>query len=249
MQELGLAYAWQQADLVSKSIAIVLIIMSVLSWSVIVVKALQLIRFNAIKRSAQGFWRANTFQDGVEGLGGATKHNPFRELAIAGHAANAHQYERNSELHQRFDLSDWLARCLKEVLDDHVAKLQSGLAILASIGSTAPFVGLFGTVWGIYHALKMIGITGEASLGQVAGPVGESLIMTAFGLFVAIPAVLGYNAIARNNKGAVHQLSRFAHDLHAFFLTGARVNPVQTGPQSPPEAKVMMMATKHGGKA
>lgn len=248
MQELGLAYAWQQADAVSKSIAVVLVIMSVMSWSVILVKAFQLVRFNAIKRRAQGFWRANTFQEGVNNLDGEAKPNPFRELAIAGHAANAHQYDRSSQLHKLFDLSDWLARCLKEVLDDHVAKLQSGLAILASIGSTAPFVGLFGTVWGIYHALKTIGVTGEASLGQVAGPVGESLIMTAFGLFVAIPAVLGYNAIARHNKGAVHQLSRFAHDLHAFFLTGSRVNHNHTA-QSQPESNVMMMAAKPGSKA
>lgn len=249
MQELGMAYAWQQADYVSKSIAIVLVIMSVLSWMVIVIKAFQLMRLNGMKRRALGFWRANSFKEGVESLGGVAKNNPFSELAIAGHAANEHQYDRSSELHRRFDLSDWLARCLKEVLDDHVAKLQSGLAILASIGSTAPFVGLFGTVWGIYHALKMIGISGDASLAQVAGPVGESLIMTAFGLFVAIPAVLGYNAVARNNKSAVHQLSRFAHDLHAFFLTGARVNLEQASTQPRPETKLSVMTTKQGSNA
>ncbi len=234
MQEFGLAYAWQQADYVSKSTAVMLIIMSVLSWTVMAVKGLQAYRARKMQRNAQMFWHASSFQEGVSGLGDP-QHNAFYALAIAGHAANAHQHQHSSELHQRFDLSDWLARCLKEVLDEHIAKLQAGLAILASIGSTAPFVGLFGTVWGIYHALKTIAASGDTSLSQVAGPVGESLIMTAFGLFVAIPAVLGYNALARNNKGAVHQLSRFAHDLHAFFLTGARVNLAT--PTSPGQAQ------------
>lgn len=248
MQEFGLAYAWQQADYVSKSTAIVLVIMSVLSWSVMIVKALQAYRTKRMLRKAQTFWHASSFNEGVSSLG-ESKNNAFHALAIAGHAANAHQHERNSELHHRFDLSDWLARCLKEVLDDHIAKLQSGLAILASIGSTAPFIGLFGTVWGIYHALKAIAATGDASISQVAGPVGESLIMTAFGLFVAIPAVLGYNGLARNNKGAAHQMSRFAHDLHAFFLTGARVNLATPESQTQAQDKVRPMVAAQRGNA
>lgn len=224
MQELGMSYAWAQADGVSRSIAVILLIMSVLSWSVIVVKTFQLLRLRSMTLRARScFWHASSFQEGVEALG-PQQDNPFVELSIAGHAADSHRFRRSSELHTQFDLSDWLARCLKDVLDDRIARMHSGLAILASIGSTAPFVGLFGTVWGIYHALKVIGISGDASLAQVAGPVGESLIMTAFGLFVAIPAVLGYNALARRNKAVIHQLNRFAHDLHAFFLTGARVN-------------------------
>ncbi|MBD1554627.1 MotA/TolQ/ExbB proton channel family protein [Pseudomonas sp. C2L11] len=224
MQELAMNDAWAQADVVSRSIAVALLTMSVLSWSVIVAKALQLLRLRSMTlRARTRFWHANSFQEDVQALG-AARDNPYVALSIAGHAADAHRYQRSSELHTQFDLSDWLARCLKDVLDDRVAHMQPGLAILASIGSTAPFVGLFGTVWGIYHALQVIGISGDASLAQVAGPVGESLIMTAFGLFVAIPAVLGYNAVARRNKAAVHQLNRFAHDLHAFFLTGARVS-------------------------
>ncbi len=248
MQEIGLAYAWQQADFVSKSIAIVLIGMSVVSWAVILLKFGQLLRLKSQKRKALNFWHASSFVEGVERLGSSKQKSPFRELAIAGHAADAHQYHHSSQLHQRFDLSDWLARCIKEVLDDHVAKLQAGLAVLASIGSTAPFVGLFGTVWGIYHALKVIGISGDASLAQVAGPVGEALIMTAFGLFVAIPAVLGYNAIARQNKGTVHQLSRFAHDLHAFFLTGARVNLEHETTTENHSSNVATMSAKKGGQ-
>jgi biopolymer transport protein ExbB len=107
-------------------------------------------------------------------------------------------------------------------MDDIITHLQAGLTILASIGSTAPFVGLFGTVWGIYHALIGIGHTGQVSIDHVAGPVGESLIMTAFGLFVAIPAVLGYNALTRANHGLATRLNRFAHGIHAYFVTGAR---------------------------
>ena len=122
------------------------------------------------------------------------------------------------------DVSDWITRCLKDTMDDAVAKMQSGLAVLASIGSTAPFVGLFGTVWGIYHALLTIGATGQTSIDAVAGPVGEALIMTAFGLFVAIPAVLGYNALTRANKAIVTKLNRFAHGLHAFFVTGTQLS-------------------------
>jgi biopolymer transport protein ExbB len=250
MQEMGLAYAWQQADYVSRSIAIILILMSALSWGVMLFKVIHLLRLNASKRRGMRFWHANSFSEGLEALG-AAPCNPFLDLAAAGLAADEHHNQRSSELHQRFDPSDWLARCLKEVLDEHVARLQSGLAVLASIGSTSPFVGLFGTVWGIYHALKTIGLSGEASLAQVAGPVGESLIMTAFGLFVAIPAVLGYNALARQNKALVHQMSRFANDLHAFFLTGARLNIAQglaSGQKPSAEAAMVQLALKKAGE-
>ena len=102
--------------------------------------------------------------------------------------------------------------------------MQSGLAILASVGSTAPFIGLFGTVWGIYHALIAIGTSGQSTIDKVAGPIGEALIMTALGLAVAIPAVLGYNALVRGNKSILTRLNSFAHDLHAYFVTGARVS-------------------------
>ena len=128
------------------------------------------------------------------------------------------------QLHDALDLSEWVTRSLRNSIDDIAAKMQAGLAVLASVGSTAPFVGLFGTVWGIYHALLAIGLNGQASIDKVAGPVGESLIMTALGLAVAIPAVLGYNALVRGNKSVSGKLNRFAHDLHAYFVTGARVN-------------------------
>ena len=114
---------------------------------------------------------------------------------------------------------------LRNSIDESTARLQSGLAVLASVGSTAPFVGLFGTVWGIYHALMAISAAGQATIDKVAGPIGEALIMTALGLAVAIPAVLGYNALVRGNKAMLNKLNRFAHDLHAYFVTGSRVRP------------------------
>jgi len=132
-------------------------------------------------------------------------------------------------LHDSLDVSDWVTRCLRNAMDEFTATLQSGLAILASVGATAPFVGLFGTVWGIYHALLSIGLSGQSTIDKVAGPVGEALIMTALGLAVAIPAVLGYNALVRGNKYILSKLNSFAHDLHAYFVTGARVSPAPVG--------------------
>jgi biopolymer transport protein ExbB len=144
-----------------------------------------------------------------------------------------HHRDTSTHLHDTLDISDWVTRALRNTLDDIKGRLQSGLAILASVGSTAPFVGLFGTVWGIYHALLAIGVAGQASIDKVAGPIGESLVMTALGLAVAIPAVLGYNALVRGNKSVLHKQSRFAHDLHAYFVTGARVRAtVQRAPVS-----------------
>ncbi|MGL4668213.1 MAG: MotA/TolQ/ExbB proton channel family protein, partial [Saezia sp.] len=129
------------------------------------------------------------------------------------------------QLHDHLSLSDWMTRMLRNTLDTISSRLSRGLAILASVGSTAPFVGLFGTVWGIYHALMSLSGAGVSSIDKVAGPIGEALIMTAFGLAVAIPAVLGYNALTRANKTVQGKLRHFAHDLHAMFLTGARVCP------------------------
>ncbi|KAH0439520.1 hypothetical protein KCU90_g3097, partial [Aureobasidium melanogenum] len=201
--------------------------MSVMSWSVIAIKGWNVMRLNRLTKNAeQQFWHSDDLADGVKKLGGGSstpQDNPFLALALSGQEAADHHHQTQPHLHDRMDVSDWVTRCLKDTMDDSVARMQSGLAILASIGSTAPFVGLFGTVWGIYHALLAIGASGQSSIDQVAGPVGEALIMTAFGLFVAIPAVLGYNALTRANKAIVAKLSRFAHGLHAFFVTGARI--------------------------
>ena len=226
MQNYGIAHVWAQGDFVTRGIALALLIMSVLSWCVIVVKGWNVMRLNRLTKNAErAFWHSDDFADGVKNLGRGTREdNPFLALALSGQEAAEHHHQTQPHLHDRMDVSDWITRCLKHTMDDAVAKMQSGLAVLASIGSTAPFVGLFGTVWGIYHALLTIGATGQTSIDAVAGPFGEALIMTAFGLFVAIPAVLGYNALTRANKAIVTKLNRFAHGLHAFFVTGTQLS-------------------------
>ena len=233
MQNYGLAHVWAQGDFVTRGIALALLIMSVMSWSVIIVKSWNVMRLNRLTKNAEkAFWHSDDFADGMKKLGRDTSspaENPFLALALSGQEAADHHHQTQPHLHDRMDVSDWVTRCLKDTMDESVARMQSGLAVLASIGSTAPFVGLFGTVWGIYHALLSIGAAGQSSIDQVAGPVGEALIMTAFGLFVAIPAVLGYNALTRANKAVVSKLSRFAHDLHAFFVTGARLSSTKRG--------------------
>ena len=220
--QFGLANVWAQGDLVTKSVAVLLLLMSLASWMVIIVKTLDLMKYQRIAKNAEGFWHTEDFQAGLTTLG-ADPTNPFRQLALEGREATLHHRNTKAHLHDTLDVSDWVTRTLRNCIDEFTGKLQSGLAILASVGSTAPFVGLFGTVWGIYHALLAIGAAGQATIDKVAGPIGESLIMTALGLAVAIPAVLGYNALVRGNKGVLQKLRRFAHDQHAYFVTGARV--------------------------
>ena len=221
--QFGLANVWSQGDLVTKSVAALLLIMSLASWMVIIIKTLDLLKYKRIAKKAEAFWQSEDFKGGLNKLG-ADPANPFRRLALDGREATLHHQSAKARLHDALDMSDWITRTLRNSMDEFTGKLQSGLAILASVGSTAPFVGLFGTVWGIYHALLSIGAAGQATIDKVAGPIGESLIMTALGLAVAIPAVLGYNALVRGNKGVLQKLSRFAFDLHAYFVTGARVN-------------------------
>ena len=235
--QFGLAHVWSQGDIVTKSVAILLLLMSLASWTVIFIKLLDLRRLSAQASATESFWHSADFADGLACFD-ADPANPFRQLALAGREASAHIQHKDGQarpqLHDTLNLSDWVTRCLRHSLDDISANMQSGLAVLASVGSTAPFVGLFGTVWGIYHALLAIGLNGQASIDKVAGPVGESLIMTALGLAVAIPAVLGYNALVRGNKSVIGKLNRFAHDLHAYFVTGARVgSPGQASASTP----------------
>lgn len=220
--QLGLVTLWTQGDWVTKSVALLLLLMSVASWIVILIKALDIFKYKALAQRTETFWHSADFATGLQGLG-AQQGNPFVQMATAGREATAHHRNTQTQLHDTLDISDWISRTLRNSIDDSTARFQSGLAVLASVGSTAPFVGLFGTVWGIYHALMGIGASGEATIDKVAGPVGEALIMTALGLAVAIPAVLGYNALVRGNKSILTKLNRFAHDLHAYFVTGARV--------------------------
>ena len=226
----GIASLWAQGDWVIKSIAILLLIMSVLSWTVMAVKAVQLMRQRRRARMvSEQFWHAQSFNEALSALGDA-RRNPFRQLAEEARDAVEHHAQHRSDLHAQLNISDWLTSCLRRAIENATAQLQAGLAVLATIGSTAPFIGLFGTVWGIYHALIAIGVSGQASIDKVAGPVGEALVMTAFGLFVAIPAVMGYNALTRANKALAMGLSSFAHDLHAYFITGSRLRSRDSAP-------------------
>lgn len=225
----GLFFLWTQGDLVTRTVAVLLLTMSLASWMVILVKALGLRQTHKEAKATEDFWLAGDFSEGLKKLGGDAE-NPFRQLAVAGFEADAHLQRQDNKPHLKdsLDLNDWVTRCLRSAIDEATVQLQTGLAVLASVGSTAPFVGLFGTVWGIYHALLAIGMSGQSTIDKVAGPIGESLIMTALGLAVAIPAVLGYNALVRGNKGVIVKLNRFAYDLHALLVTGSRVGSSST---------------------
>ena len=220
--QFGLMHVWQQGDFVTKAVALLLVGMSLASWIVILVKAFDIVRYKRMARRSGDFWHSEDFATALDKLG-KDDSNPFRVLALEGREAAAHHRNTKAHLHDALDVSDWITRALRNTIDEFTARLQTGLAILASVGSTAPFIGLFGTVWGIYHALMSIGSAGQATIDKVAGPIGEALIMTALGLAVAIPAVLGYNALVRGNKAILAKLGRFAHDLHAYYVTGARV--------------------------
>ena len=228
----GLVNVWMQGDWVTRGVALMLLGMSLASWIVILLKGMDIFRYKRLASGVETFWHSADFAEGLAKLGHQAD-NPFRQLALEGRQAAAHvRHEHGAaraELHDDLDVSDWISRCLRNSIDDTTARLQTGLAILASVGSTAPFIGLFGTVWGIYHALMSIGAAGQATIDKVAGPIGEALIMTALGLAVAIPAVLGYNALVRGNKHILARLNRFAHDLHAYLVTGARVRSGGSG--------------------
>jgi biopolymer transport protein ExbB len=220
--QLGLVNVWTQGDGVTKTVALILLAMSLASWMVIVVKALDVLNYKRLAKNAKAFWHCEDLPAGLTQLGGDAS-NPFKQLALTGREATTHHRNSQAQLHDTLNASDWITSNLRHSIDASTARLQSGLAILASVGSTAPFVGLFGTVWGIYHALLAIGLSSQSTIDKVAGPIGEALIMTALGLAVAIPAVLGYNALVRGNKFILSELARFAHDLHAYFVTGAPV--------------------------
>jgi biopolymer transport protein ExbB len=226
--QFGLANLWSQGDIVIRSVAVLLLLMSLASWTVIIVKTLDVLKYRRVSRAAGDFWHSEGFAAGLGKLG-SDPADPFHQLAQQGREAMLHHRNTKAHLHDALDISDWVTRSLQNTIDEFTGRLQAGLAVLASVGSTAPFVGLFGTVWGIYHALLSIGAAGQASIDKVAGPIGEALIMTALGLAVAIPAVLGYNALVRGNKGVLQKVNRFAHDLHAYFVTGARVSAQAAG--------------------
>ena len=220
--QFGLMHVWAQGDSVTRTVFVILALMSVTSWCVIIIKSLGILRTKGQAKKVPDFWHASDLESAIDSLG-ASGDNPFCAIAEEGRGAAAHYRATTPQLHDSLDLSDWVRSALNHSIDNATSRLQAGLVVLASVGSTAPFVGLFGTVWGIYHALMSIGMAGQASIEKVAGPIGEALIMTGFGLAVAIPVVLGYNMLVRGNKAILARLTRFSHDLHALYVTGARV--------------------------
>jgi biopolymer transport protein ExbB len=220
--QLGLVHFWQQGDLVTHATAILLLLLSVGSWALIVGRFARQLRINlACDRAPEAFWQARNLNDALAAIEAADRTGLFARMARAGaHARDS--YDSASSLGAGVSLSEALTRSLRNRMLEAQASLETGLTFLASVGSTAPFIGLFGTVWGIYHALIALSGSTSVVLDKVAGPVGEALIMTAAGLFVAIPAVLAYNALTRANRLVLAQLDGFAHDLHAWFATGAR---------------------------
>jgi len=212
----GLEAMWKQGDFVSKGTMIILVIMSMGTWYIAIVKFWEQAKLFKQFRSVQaGFWQAGSVQEGINGL---KDGSAYRFIADSGVKATQHHEGR---LLEQIDLNTWITMSIQRAVDNVTSRLQDGLAFLATVGSTAPFVGLFGTVWGIYHALTAIGIAGQASIDKVAGPVGEALIMTAIGLAVAVPAVLLYNWLVRRNKVALEQLRNFGADLHMVLMGGA----------------------------
>ncbi len=211
----GLGALWGAGDFIARGTLIVLALMSASTWYILITKLLEQSQLLRQARSANlSFWKANSVTAGIETL---PAKSPFHAVAATGIGALEHH---EGSLVESIDLNTWVTLSIQRVVDQIISRLQGGLAVLATVGSTAPFIGLFGTVWGIYHALVAIGIAGQASIDKVAGPVGEALIMTALGLATAVPAVLGYNWLVRRNKLAVEKLRGFANDLHSVLISG-----------------------------
>ena len=229
----GITGLWAQSDTVGHGVFVILAIMSLYSWYVMLTKWFDQreLKKNAVQAD-KDFWAASSLQDGMSRLKG--EDNGFRALVKDGLQSMEHHERNKGRLTETIDLHDWVSSHIQRRVDELNSELAQGMAVLASVGSTAPFVGLFGTVWGIYHALITIAKSGSASIEKVAGPVGESLIMTAIGLAVATPAVLGYNYLMRRNKDIQERVNYFAHDLHQALLSGARV--ATTKPAAPAAA-------------
>lgn len=210
----GVGALWAQSDLVAKAVLAILAIMSMGSWYVIVTKLLEQMRMGRQAREVDNeFWNEGSVQAGTARL---AEGSPFRFIADAG----VHATRKHDGLRGKVDFADFVDLCIHRATERVHRRLSNGMSLLATVGSTAPFVGLFGTVWGIYHALTAIGIAGQASIDKVAGPVGESLIMTAIGLAVAVPAVLGYNWLLRRNITVMDDVREFSGELHSVILAG-----------------------------
>ena len=214
----GLAALWGQGDFISRGTLVILVGMSLYSWFLILTKLWDQTRMlRQARQASRNFWTGASLADGLQKLTGS--NNTYRSLVENAINASSHH---EGKLTDKVPLTDWISGNLQRSVDRMNNDLQGGLSFLASVGSVAPFVGLFGTVWGIYHALIAIGVAGQASIDKVAGPVGEALIMTAIGLAVAVPAVLGYNLLLRRNKAILDQFRYFANDLYATLVSSGK---------------------------
>jgi biopolymer transport protein ExbB len=230
MQQMGFHDLLKNFDALGWIVFVVLVIMSFASWYFIIANA---IRNSMVRGRADGvingFWSNNSTQDAIRELEAQPKGEPFSKIALDAASAVAHHQQAaaaaagGGRLAESLSRSEFIDRALRQAVARESLRLEGGMTLLATVGSSAPFIGLLGTVWGIYHALIRIAASGNASMEAVAGPVGEALIMTAFGLFTAIPAVLAYNFFTRSNRLTYARFDEFAHDLHDFFATGARV--------------------------
>lgn len=207
---------WRDGDFVARSTVIILSLMSLGSWYIIITKLLDQLKVNNQAKDVRNkFWKAPSIKDGTATL---QVGSPFHFIADTGLKASHHH---EGALLEQIDLNTWVTMSIDRAVSKVQSRLQDGLSFLATVGSTSPFIGLFGTVWGIYNALTAIGVSGQASIDKVAGPVGEALIMTAFGLFVAVPAVLGYNWLVRRNKAVMEDVRSFSADVHSVLISGA----------------------------
>lgn len=212
----GVEAMWEEGDFVNKGTIIILSLMSIGSWYIIITKLIDQQKIMRQSKDASAkFWKAPSIAAGSAQL---KEGSPFRFIAETGTKATQHH---DGALLEQIDLSTWVTMQIQRAVDRVQSRLQDGLSFLATVGSTSPFIGLFGTVWGIYNALTAIGMSGNASIDKVAGPVGEALIMTAFGLFVAVPAVLGYNWLVRRNKSVMEDVRSFSADVHSVLISGA----------------------------
>lgn len=232
LQTMGFSHMIHNLDFILWAVLIVLVIQSIGSWVYIVINSIRNLGITArMERVISTFWETPSAADAVRFMEEQPASEPFSKIALdcAGAAAH-HQRHEGSRLVEALNRSEFIDRSLRQAITRESSRLENGLTWLATTGSSAPFVGLLGTVWGIYHALIAIGATGKASMDVVAGPVGEALIMTAFGLFVAIPSVLAYNFFVRSNHKINARFDEFAHDLHDFFATGSRVEGMAPKP-------------------
>jgi len=229
LQQLGFNHMIHNVDIVSAGVLFFLVIMSIGSWWYTIVNLIKnLVVRSRADRVIRTFWETPNAQDAIRFMEEQKPNEPFSKIALdCAQAAAHHQRHEGSRLVEALNRSEFIDRALRQAVTRESANLENGLTWLATVGATAPFVGLLGTVWGIYHALLNIGESGSSSIDAVAGPVGEALIMTAIGLGVAIPAVLAYNYFVRVNRGTYAKFDTFAHDLHDFFATGSRVGEVK----------------------